>query len=369
MYTFLIKPTNNCNLRCKYCFIDNNIKSSSQIMPIDIAKKAIDQIAKFILSPHNTSNKCSILWHGGEPLFWGASKYRAILCYMHETYPNVAWKNSIQTNLTLITDEHIQVFKEFSVNISTSMDGYRELHDLNRVTANGNATHLVIVDKLHILAENNIRSGLIVVLNRTNIDKIIEIYNYYKEHNQGFRVNPLIDTGEASKNSDLSITPELYAATMKRFFDYWINDENAVPVHNFIEWTSSLVTMITSSCSCVENCQNQFTVIEPNGDISVCDRLCGNVDYIYGNIMKDDLYEVFTKKQKVFEHRSKILKMHDCKDCKYWDICYGGCPAESKGGLNDINQKFKYCEAYKEIYQHIEQFIKNTNLERYEIIK
>lgn len=362
MYTFLIKPTNNCNLRCKYCFIDNDVKLFSQTMTMGIAKVAIDKIAKFVLLPHNTNNECSVLWHGGEPLFWSASQFRDILCYMHETYPDVAWKNSMQTNLTLLTDEHIQVFKKFSVSLSTSMDGYRELHDENRVFVNGNETHYIIVDKLHKLSKNNIHSGLIVVLNRTNIDKIIEIYNYFKKHNQGFRVNPLIDTGEALKNSRLSITPDSYARCMKLFFDYWINDDSAVPVHNFVEWTSSLITRVTSSCSFVENCQNQFTVIEPNGDISVCDRLCGNTEYVYGNITKDDLYEIFTKKQKVFECRSEILKKHECKECKYWDICHGGCPTESSGGLKDINKKFKYCDAYKEIYQHIENFINNTNL-------
>lgn len=366
MYTFLIKPTNNCNLRCKYCFINNNIKSLSNIMTIELAKIIIDQIAKFILLPHNANRVCNILWHGGEPLIWDASYYREVLSYMHDTYPGVTWKNAMQTNLTLLTDEHIQVFSEFSVRVSTSMDGYSSLHDANRIFANGNKTHSIIVEKLHKLAEKNMRSGLIVVLNRTNIDKVIEIYDYYKKYNQGFRVNPLIDTGEALINYSLSISPESYAEAMKRFFDYWINDDDAVPVHNFIEWTSALVTGVTSSCSFTENCQNQFTVIEPNGDISVCDRLCGSAEYVYGNIMKDDLYEVFLKKQKVFEKRSNILRMHDCKDCKYWNICYGGCPTESSGGLENINMKFKYCDSYKEIYQYIENYINNNKYNFYE---
>lgn len=368
MYTFLIKPTNNCNLRCKYCFINNGVKSLSKTMTIELAKTIIDKIAQFILLPHNANNTCNILWHGGEPLIKDASFYRAILCYMYETYPGVVWKNAMQTNLTLLTDDHIQVFKEFSVSVSTSMDGYSSLHDANRIFANGNKTHSIIVEKLHKLAEMNMRSGLIVVLNKTNIDGIIDIYNYYKKHNQSFRVNPLIDTGEALTNSNLSISPESYATTMKRFFDYWINDNDAIPVHNFIEWTSTLVTRVTSSCSFTKNCQSQFTVIEPNGDISVCDRLCGNTEFICGNIMKDDLYEVFLKKQKVFEDRSRILKTHECKDCKYWDICYGGCPTESRGGLENINMKFKYCDSYKEIYQHIENFINNTKFNYYETI-
>lgn len=360
MYTFLIKPTNNCNLRCKYCFISNTVKSSSDMMSIAMAKLTVDKIAE-LLANKNEKN-CKILWHGGEPLLWKSVNYDNVLSYMYNTYPNIMWDNSLQTNLTLFTDDYIPIFQKYNVKLSTSMDGYEELHDKTRVMLNGNGSHKIIVEKLHKLSLKGIRTGLIVVLNAYNADKLIHIYEYYKRHNQSFRVNPLIETGEASKNKNLAITSEKYANVMKSFFDYWINDSDAIPVYNFIDWSSTLVTRVTSSCSFVENCQKTFAAIEPNGDISACDRLCGEKDFIFGNIKNDNLINIFKIKEKVFEKRVEFLKSTDCNVCKYWDICYGGCPSESIGNLNGINNKFKFCSAYQDILNHIEKTIINNNL-------
>lgn len=360
MYTFLIKPTNNCNLRCKYCFISNAVKSSSDMMTIEMAKFAIKQIADFIGGKGEMA--CKILWHGGEPLLWNASKYESVLSHMNEVYPHIHWDNSMQTNLTLLTDEHLKIFKKYNVKISTSMDGYENLHDSVRVKQNGTGTHSELVSKLHLLASNKIRVGLIVVLNAVNFDKIVDIYDYFKRYNQGFRVNPLIDSGEACCNKDLAITPEQYAEAMIQLFDYWINDESAIPVSNFIDWTSSLVTRATSSCSFVKNCQRTFTVIEPNGDISVCDRLCGEKDFVFGKIEANNFTDILQNKQKIFENRADILRETDCRDCKYWNICYGGCPAESIGGVKDINRKSKHCLSYRKIFDHIEKTILENHI-------
>ena len=116
MYTFLIKPTNNCNLRCKYCFISNAIKSSSEMMTIDIAKHAIKQIAEFIGSKNETT--CKILWHGGEPLLWSVSNYESILSHINEVYPHIQWDYSIQRNTIRHTMHLFMATKSFLVTLN-----------------------------------------------------------------------------------------------------------------------------------------------------------------------------------------------------------------------------------------------------------
>lgn len=357
MFTFLFKPTNACNLRCKYCFIQDSIKSSSKMMTLDLAKKIIDKIASF-LATHGQS-ACQIIWHGGEPLLWKASNYDEALSYMNTSYPEIVWKNAMQTNLTLLTDEHIKIIKKHNICLSTSMDGYEELHNQTRVTSDGEGSHSIVVKKIKALKENGIDFGLIVVLTSQNIGNIIDIYRYYKGFSQGFLINPLLMEGEAKANGELSITPEEYSTAMIRLFDYWIKDDDAVPISNFIEWTSSVATKLTSICSFCKNCQEIFTVIEPNGNIAPCDRFCGHKEYIFGNIQNDDLEQIYDRKSKAFAQRSNILKETECKDCKYWEICFGGCPSESAGGIEDINRKSIYCESIKTIYGHIESFITN----------
>lgn len=357
MFTFLIKPTNACNLRCKYCFIQDTLKASSKIMSVDLAKKTIDKIAEFIIEHHQI--ECKIIWHGGEPLLWKASNYDAVLSYMYDAYPEISWENAMQSNLTLLTDEHLRVIKKFDIDLSTSMDGYEQLHDQTRLTSDGCGSHSLVLEKIRTLRGEGINFGLILVLTSRNIDKIIDIYRYYKNLNQGFLINPLLAEGEAKTNEDLSITPEQYSEAMIKLFDYWVKDKDAVSVSNFVEWTSSIATGMTSICSFCRNCQTIFSVIEPNGDIAPCDRFCGHKEFIFGNIQTDYLTDVYERKYRVFAKRADILKDSECQDCRFWNVCNGGCPSESIGGMGDINHKTTYCHAIKSIYTHIENFITN----------
>ena len=359
MYTFLIKPTNNCNLRCKYCFISNAIKSSSEMMTIDIAKLAIKQIAEFLGEKNETA--CKILWHGGEPLFWDSAKFDEILTYMNAQYPKIAWHNSIQTNLTLLTEDHIKVFKVHKMGISTSMDGYEQLHNQTRVMHNGEGSFQLFMNKLQLLRDNSIPVGIIVVLTSKNINKVIDIYEFYKSIKQSFRINPLLDAGEAIVNNHLSITPKQYSEAMITLFDYWFKDKDAIPISNFIDWTSALVTRLCDICVASNNCQTIFTVIEPNGDISACDRLTSQKEFVFGNVKNDNLLKVFSNKKQIFENRTEQLKNGECIDCKYWDICYGGCPSEGQTIMN----KTRYCQSYIDIFSHIEKIIKSNKLINY----
>lgn len=322
------------------------------MMTIDLAKITIDKIAN-LLSESN-ENTCKITWHGGEPLLWGRNNYEKILSYMFETYPHINWINAMQTNLTLLSDDFLEVFQKYGVQFSTSMDGYEELHNQTRVTITGEGSYKMIADKLSYIKSKGMDIGLIVVLNSKNIDYLIDIYKFFKEHNQEFIVNPLYIEGEVKHNNDLSITSEQYADAVIKLFDYWIKDYDAVNIGTFTEWASSLKTMSPSVCTYCENCQNVFTVIEPNGNILACDRLCGNENYVFGNVIKDSLNEVYNRKRELFAKRTEILKNTECADCRYWNICYGGCPSDSIINKNNINTKFSYCEALKKIYNHIE---------------
>ena len=354
MHTFLIKPTNNCNLRCKYCFIDNNVKSTSKEMSIDLAYIIVDKIASFLME--SQCLKCEILWHGGEPLIWDIDNYKKIFAYIYDTYPNIEWCQSLQTNLTLLTLQHIELFKKYNVNLSTSIDGYKELHNSTRILSNGVGSFETLYEKLQLVSSNKIRLGVILVLNSKNISSLLNIYNFFKKHNQSFKINPLVKLGESKVNDDLCISVEDYAQAMIRLFDYWIADNNAVPIYNFIEYASSIYTSITSCCSLSENCQEHITTIEPNGDIVACDRLCSQ--YNYGNIVNQTLSDIIEVKKKDFDQRKIELLRNECKDCEFWEVCKGGCPAESDTIHLNLSGRTIYCEAYKILFKHIKETLK-----------
>lgn len=349
MHTFLIKPTNHCNLRCRYCFIDNSMKNSSPRMTLDMARLIVDQIADYVRDEQYEN--CKILWHGGEPLLWGIDNYKAIFDYISERHNDIQWEFSMQTNLTLLNEDYIELFKTHHMGLGISMDGYKELHDMNRVYVDGSGSYDSVVNKILLARQRGMSVGVIIVVNADNIMHLKDIYYFFKKNKIGIQFNPLMSIGEAS-NNQLSISIDAYGKALIELFDLWINDTDASPIGNFIEIASSIKTGITSNCVFSANCQNSITVIEPNGDILPCDRLCGNKEFVYGNIFSSKLKDIMLLKKQAFEERSNNIYNITCKDCKYLKICNGGCPADNDS-KSFGSTKSALCHVYKDLFEHI----------------
>lgn len=109
--TYLIKVTNECNLRCDYCFTN-------------LGKDKMDiSVIKELLAKSKGFNKIELVVMGGEPLMAGIEYLRDIRqivdSHIKETkqFVNVA----LVTNGMMLEDEHFELFD----NISISYDGHK----------------------------------------------------------------------------------------------------------------------------------------------------------------------------------------------------------------------------------------------------
>jgi len=59
--TAIIKPTHECNLACKYCYIEDSIKQGK--MNFKTLKNTIQQLLNL-----TKRDRINFIWHGGEPL-------------------------------------------------------------------------------------------------------------------------------------------------------------------------------------------------------------------------------------------------------------------------------------------------------------
>lgn len=71
--TVIMKPTNQCNLRCKYCYHADNGYDKEK-MTDQVLEKAIAVTAPFF-------KRVEYNWHGGEPLIMGLDFYERVLYY------------------------------------------------------------------------------------------------------------------------------------------------------------------------------------------------------------------------------------------------------------------------------------------------
>ena len=106
----ILKPTYGCNLSCKYCYLSSESKVYS-FFDVDFIISVIDQIFEYCNTHHRQS--LTLIWHGGEPLLWGIDRYSKVFDYIEKHYEGYPYRNLIQTNLTLIDQGYIDLFKRY----------------------------------------------------------------------------------------------------------------------------------------------------------------------------------------------------------------------------------------------------------------
>ena len=362
----ILKPTHQCNLRCSYCYVNNVSKTEKKRFSLDFAKKIIDEIGKYASEKH--IKNVTLLWHGGEPLLWGKKNFKSIFNYSKKLFEGTTIKvrHSIQTNLTLLDEEYINIFKQFDVSVGFSLDGYKEINDKTRYFNENFGSFDIIIEKIKLCKSLNFNISAIVVANSKNINYLNDIYYFMKENNISFKVNPIFKSGEAQNNFDeFGITPFEYQESMIELFDVWTSDnKTTINLSLFSEIASNLVTNKPSLCNFQIDCQKNTLSISPNGDVFPCGRFIDNNDYNFGNLKKDSLNEIMKNKSSFFgNHRINNIINNECSDCKYLKICYGGCMHDSVISKNNFIHKTYLCNAYKSIFEHIEKYLIKNNIE------
>lgn len=333
-------------------------------MDVSLAKSFISQMKQYIEKKH--IKKLTIIWHGGEPLLWGEDNFREILGFAKKNFEGINYKSSIQTNLSLMSESYIRIFKEYNVHIGFSLDGYKELNDSQRVYSDGSGTYCDIIEKVDLCRNAGLSIGCIIVGSRKHIGRIKELYEFLCAHQLNFKFNPLFVSGEANNNQDeYGITAAEYADMAIELFDLWYHDaRNKLSESNFIEIASNILTGKTSHCLFGKNCQDNFFAVSPTGDILPCGRFCDNEyqELSYGNISERPLTEIL-EGRKGYEsyQRASFIENSDCFKCEFYRICHGGCLHEGYLNSGDFRKKTFLCAAYKRIFKHIKTVLKSDN--------
>ncbi len=144
--TFIV--TNDCNLRCKYCYITH--KSEDKIMDFSVAKNFIDYLLTF--DNIKFSEAVILEFIGGEPfleveLIDKICDYFKVAAYKldHQWYWN--YRISICTNGINYSSEAVQKFiaKNYNkMSLSITLDGTKEKHDLQRVFPDDRGSYDII---------------------------------------------------------------------------------------------------------------------------------------------------------------------------------------------------------------------------------
>jgi uncharacterized protein len=327
-----------CNLSCSYCY-QNPMRDAGNFDTIMNVEKMIEAL-------DNANQSFTIF--GGEALLTPFPILEKLFKYGYEKYGS----NGIQTNGTLITEKHIELFEKYKVHVGFSLDGPGELNDL-RWAGSQEKTRLRTArshtNLTNILRAGRIDTSLIVTLHKHNAsgDRLKRLKDWFiMLSNLGLRYARLhlleVDhdlVENASLTEDESFTAIIELAEL----DHNISIDMFSDIPRMMKGEDFSPTCIWTGCDPFNT--SAVHGINPDGTLSNCGRT--NKDGI--NWLKSD-----TSWNE--RHHALINTPQEyggCKDCRYFPICRGECPGESA----DWRNKTRHCGLLMRLFQYYEERI------------
>lgn len=148
----ILQVTQQCNLRCEYCCYGGSYSDMRQHankwMSWETAKRAID----YYLSRTDEKNVLTFSYYGGEPLL-AFDLIKQCVSYIEKRVEGKEIHFAMTTNGTLLSLEVAQFLYEHGFQISISLDGAKEEHDINRKFRSGQGSFDVIMNNIHAIKE------------------------------------------------------------------------------------------------------------------------------------------------------------------------------------------------------------------------
>jgi len=340
MTTNLIYLTPVCPTGCAYCFQDPDCLSLNNY-DLD---KVLDTVKKIY------SNKQSmydpLVLHGGEICALPIKDIEYILKECTKITPQ---NLRLQTSTYKMTLDHIKLFKQYNVNVGISVDGPPDLNILRgpRDEKLNKEYQDNLIKCMQQMRDHNMDFGAIAVIHKANAskDKVDILLKWIVENKLNIRLNPMFLPFWAQDTDlkEMELTPEEVSYVWKKAADCCLEhpDIGISPIREFID---NLLGLALSPCN-VSRCDYVTTFVRSilcDGNISRCDRCFQEGYYYRGENQNFD--------------RNEILKQTECKDCKYFAVCAGGCPGETVDF--DFRHKTRFCQAHYELYEYLEKKIR-----------
>jgi uncharacterized protein len=349
MATLIINVTEKCNASCAYCHVVHRpytLGAMTQEM-LELIYVRIDEYLTGL-----SDESIDILWHGGEPLLMGADFFQTIL----ELERNICNANqerihhAIQTNLSLLTDDFIDVFKQLGIqSIGTSCDPVSQMRGLGK-KSNSEKYNELFINALRLLEKNGIDWGLIYVVTKNSLSNPLDCFYYLTNLAMTgmINLNPVLIDDDKSKK--IEITQKEYAHFLGEIFPYWWKHRQRFPnVQPFKGLFEAIVN--EADCSgCMEFgvCDSMLDHIHINsdGEASLSGLTFNWGSPQFGNIRNKSLMEIlFNEEMERFKNKIEKDRDEQCRGCRFLALCFPGIDRSCAKKTISLMHKSKWCES------------------------
>jgi uncharacterized protein len=324
-----------CNLGCTYCYQDPMRDAGNINVPRNW-ERVKDQLLQ-----HGSD----FAVFGGEPLLAPIEHLEEVWKFGYERFG----KNGVQTNGSLITDAHIELFKKYQVGVGISIDGPGVLNSARSCGVDTPAATDRTLFAIRRLCDTGIPPSLIITIHPINAggDRLLELLAWLDSMEKiGIRyINFHILEVEKGKEA-MMFSVEENTDVFTRLY-LW-SKASKMRVEPFCD-IRTLLTEIHPNVSCVWNhCDPATTAavqgIGPDGTRSNCGRTNKDgVNWVKGDTPGFERYLLL---------RQTPQEVGGCKACRFFIFCKGQCPGTAIDG--DWRNRTRDCRTWYALFERIE---------------
>lgn len=350
-----IKPTMNCNMRCRHCFNGDDLNISGIL--------DIEKVYWFIESACKEYQDVKITFHGGEPTLAGLDYYKKIYAFQDvigEKY-KVKFSNNFTTNAVLLNDELMDLLISHNTLINISFDGpYNDF--LRRNSA-------LVYERICAVKEKGGRVRAFCTISRGSYEHLLDIYKWFNERSIDFKILPIEPRGYAAVDQELLMDTDDFIRILTDTYRYWITDQSCqIRFYTFEEFVA-----LRRDTQFKPFWFSREIALNPDGKIYPFGRP-NDIQFCLGEPSADfSLTECFSASE--YSRMLQILNDYrngHCTNCASTRVCNGVCICMSYMYVKEpellrysCNQSNKIFNSILDVNDEIMQDIKEGRADKY----
>ena len=335
--TAWLHVTNECNLRCTYCYVHK----SSESMDAATGRQTVDALVGSAL--RHGFRALRLKYAGGE-----ASLNADVLFDLHDHAAARCAEHGLELSAVLLSngvaipDRLAARLVARDVRLMVSLDALGEAHDVQRPTRAGKPSARRVVRTVDRLVGLGLKPHLSITVTGHNTGDIADVVRFALERDLTFSFNFFRDNDCAAGAEDLRYEEQALVSGLTGAFA--VIEEMLPPwsVLGSVLDRGQLLEPRKTSCGVGDN----YVVVDQRGQVAKCHMDIGST---LGDVRAvDPVTAIRTDTTGVLN--LLVDEKEGCRDCTWRNWCSGGCALATFRATGRFDVRSPNCNIYRTVY-------------------
>ncbi len=332
--------TNECNLRCDYCYLHK----THDHMSLERGQQSVDAVFRSAIA--QSFSQVKLKYAGGE-----STLEFGLILKLHDYALEQANRlklgliGVVLSNGIGISDHMIESLHQRNIRLAISLDGISEYHDSQRRFQNGKGSFALVERSLDRLARHNFKPSITVTVSQRNADGLPLVVEYLLERRLQFTINFYRENEHSASFYDLTYQDEQMINAMQKAF---VKIENKLPPFSIL---GAITDRARLDSPHAQPCGvgHSYMVIDQKGNVAKCHM---EIERKITDISVADPLRVLQLDKTGIQNHS-VEEKEGCRACEWRYYCAGGCPALTYRVTGRYDVKSPNCRIYKALFPEV----------------